>query len=170
MSLTMARRRVSFQVLGIAQPKGSTRSFVPKKWAVDAVKEGRAPHTVTTSANPRVALWQQLVSEQAATVAQDGLFVGPVVLTVSFHLPRPASLPRRQVHHVKKPDLDKLTRAAKDALKGVLYNDDSQVSEMHLRKVYAAVAATPMARITVEEACDPDPLQLDWVGDGSLFT
>jgi Holliday junction resolvase RusA-like endonuclease len=124
---------------------------------------------VITSANPRARGWQQLVAEQAQTVAQDGLFQGPVVLTVTFHLPRPQSLPKRQVHHTKKPDLDKLVRNTKDALKGVLYGDDAQVVDLHARKTYAAIAAAPCAHITVEEACAPDPLQADLIADASLF-
>lgn len=159
MPLTMDRRRVSFRVVGIAQPKGSTRAFVPKGWT----------RPVITSANPKAKGWQQLVSEQAQTVAHDGLFIGPVVLTVTFHLPRPQSLPKRICHHTKKPDLDKLVRNTKDALKGILYGDDAQVVDLHARKVYAAIAAAPCAHVTVEEAVAPDLSQLDLVADASLF-
>lgn len=159
MTLTMDRRRVSFQVAGIAQPKGSTRAFVPKGWT----------RPVITNANPKSKGWQQLVAEQAQTVAKDGLFMGPVVLTVTFHLPRPQSLPKRVLHHTKKPDLDKLVRNTKDALKGVLYGDDAQVVDLHARKTYAAVAAAPCAHITLEEAVAPDPVQADLVADASLF-
>ncbi len=159
MSLTLARRRVSFSVTGVAQPKGSTRAFIPKGW----------DRAIITSANPKAKGWQQLVTEQAQGVAADGLFLGPVVLTVTFHLPRPRSLPKKQLHHTKKPDLDKLVRNTKDALTGVLYGDDAQVVDLHARKVYAPIASAPCARITVEEACDPDPAQLDLVATGSLF-
>lgn len=159
MTLTMARRTVSFQVVGIAQPKGSTRAFVPKGWT----------RPIITTDNPKSKGWQQLVSEQAQTVARDGLFVGPVVLTVTFHLPRPQSLPKRVLHHMKKPDLDKLVRSTKDALKGILYGDDAQVVDLHARKAYAAIAAAPCAHITVAEAVAPDPVQADLVADPSLF-
>lgn len=159
MSLTLARRRVTFQVIGIAQPKGSTRAFLPKGWT----------RPIVTTDNPKSKGWQQLVAEQAQTIARDGLLVGPVVLTVTFHLPRPQSLPKRVVHHTKKPDLDKLVRSTKDALKGVLYGDDAQVVDLHARKTYAAIAAAPCARITLEEAVAPDPVQADLVADSLLF-
>jgi crossover junction endodeoxyribonuclease RusA len=155
----MARRSVSFQVIGKAEPKGSTRAFVPKGWT----------RPIITSANPKAKGWQQLVSEQAQTVAQDGLFMGPVLLAVTFHLPRPQSLPKRLVHHTKKPDLDKLVRNTKDALKGVLYGDDAQVVEVRARKVYAAIAAAPRAHITVAEAVAPEPVQADFTAD-DLFS
>ena len=151
MTLTLTRRVVSFEVIGKAEPKGSTRAFIPKGWT----------RPIITTNNPKSKGWQQLVAEQAQTVARDGLFTGPVVLIVTFRLPRPQSLPKRELHHVKKPDLDKLVRSTKDALKGVLYRDDSQVVDLHARKVYAAIAAAPCARITLEEAVPPDPLQSD---------
>jgi Holliday junction resolvase RusA-like endonuclease len=172
--LTLARRRVAFEVFGVAVAKGSARSFgfLLRDHAGQPVigKNGKPIiRTATTNANPKTKGWEQLVREQAQTVAAAGVFVGPVVLTVTFRLPRPQSLPKRSVHHTKKPDVDKLVRATNDALTGVLYIDDSQVVDLHARKCYAAIGATPSAHITVEEACDPDPAHLDLVGDGSLF-
>jgi Holliday junction resolvase RusA-like endonuclease len=38
--------------------------------------------------------------------------------------------------HVKRPDIDNLAKAVKDALKGVIYADDSQIVEAHLFKQY----------------------------------
>jgi Holliday junction resolvase RusA-like endonuclease len=147
MSLTMDRRRVTFDVIGIAQPKGSTRAFVPKGWT----------RPIITADNPRTKGWQQLVAEQAQRVAQEGLFVGPVILWVTFSLPRPISLPKRVVQHTKNPDLDKLARVVCDALTGVLYHDDAQVVELHVFKLYAAVGSPPRARITLETAVLPVP-------------
>jgi hypothetical protein len=57
------------------------------------------------------------------------------------YLPRPKSLKRTITAHLKKPDLDKLTRAVKDALTLVVWQDDSQVVQMTARKAYAAAGA-----------------------------
>jgi crossover junction endodeoxyribonuclease RusA len=153
--LTMTRRSVTFEVVGIAVPKGSTRAFVPKGWT----------RPIVTAANAKSKGWQQLVAEQAQTVGAEGLFVGPVALTVSFYLPRPQSLPKHVRHHVKKPDLDKLVRCTKDALKGVLYHDDSQVVDLNAQKLYAPLAARPRAIITVAAADDPQPAPAALFGD-----
>jgi Holliday junction resolvase RusA-like endonuclease len=149
--LTMTRRVVTFEVIGIAQPKGSMKAFVPKGW----------DRAIVTSDNPKMKDWQQRIAEQAQTVAADGQFVGPVAVSVVFHLPRPASLPKRVRHHVKKPDLDKLVRCLKDGLRGVLYHDDSQVTDLDSHKRYAVTAAAPRACITVAEA-DPQPEQSEF--------
>jgi crossover junction endodeoxyribonuclease RusA len=159
MTLTMTRRVVTFRVIGKAEPKGSIKAFIPKGWT----------RPVLTSTNAKVKGWQQLVAEQAQTVAGDGLFVGPVALGVAFQLPRPQSLPKRVQHHTKKPDLDKLARALKDALKGVLYNDDAQVVVLYARKVYAPVGAAPSAVVTIADAVDPDPVQMDFTAEELFF-
>lgn len=169
MTLTLARRRVSFEVLGAAQTKGSAKAFVPKKWAEAAVREGKAPRAIVTNDNPAAKAWEQRIATEAQKVADEGLFVGPVVLIATFHLPRPKSLPKRIVHHMTRPDCDKATRCVLDALTGVLYHDDGQVVELHVRKQFAAAAAAPCVRIIVEEACAPDPAQLDIIAYGSLF-
>lgn len=170
MSLTMARRRVVFEVAGIAQPKGSAKAFVPKSWAAAAVAQGKAPRAVVTSDNPRAKEWQALVAAQAQTVANGELFTGPVVLTVTFRLPRPQSLPRAVLHHTKKPDSSKLLRCLEDALTGILLRDDAQIVEHHIAKWYAPVGTTPTARVVLEEAADPDPAQLDVFQERSLFS
>jgi crossover junction endodeoxyribonuclease RusA len=142
MAVTMALRTVSFDVIGIAQPKGSTRAFLPKG----------AAFPVTTSANPRLKQWEHLVAVQAQAAGADGLFLGPVLLEVTFYLPRPQSAPRRVVHHLTAPDLDKLVRGTMDALTGILYRDDSQVVQISAWKVFAVRDHAPHAVITVAEA------------------
>lgn len=144
-------RRVTFTVAGIAQPKGSAHAFVPKSWADKAHKIGKAPRAIVTSDNPRAKGWQQLVAEQAQTVAGD-VFLGAVILTVTFALPRPASAPLKIRHHLTNPDLDKLVRCVADALTGILYLDDKQVVEMHARKIFAQSPKGPRADVTLEDA------------------
>jgi Holliday junction resolvase RusA-like endonuclease len=166
----MARRSVSFTVLGAAQTKGSAKAFVPQKWAKAAVAEGKAPRAIVTNDNPNAAAWQQRIATEAQAVAGPLLFIGPVVLVMTFHLPRPKSLPRYVAHHLTRPDCDKAARCVLDALTGVLYHDDKQVVELHVRKQFAAAAAPPCARITVMEAAAPDPVPSDLFADASLFT
>jgi len=167
MAIPMARRRVSFEVHGIAQPKGSAKAFVPFKWAADAVRAAKAtgqpkpPRAIVTQDNPRSKGWEQLVAEQAQTVAAEGAFFGPIVVAVTFALPRPLGLPQKIRHHVKHLDLDKLVRSVLDALTGVLYLDDKQVVEVHARKYYAVPPDGPRARITLEEAVPPEPGHMD---------
>lgn len=53
-----------------------------------------------------------------------------------FLLPRPKSLPKKIIHHTKKPDLDNLTKSIKDALEGIFFKNDSQITELKSLKMY----------------------------------
>lgn len=163
------RRRIAFVVLGVPQPQGSAKAFVPYAWAKAAVRAKTTPRAIVTHDNPRVKGWQQLVAEQAQSVVGDGaLFLGPVVLTVTFRLPRPISLPKHVRHHTKTPDLDKLVRAIGDGLSGVVFLDDKQIVDLHARKIYTSGARPPLASIVVEAADEPT-LEGDLFADASVF-
>jgi crossover junction endodeoxyribonuclease RusA len=57
------------------------------------------------------------------------LFDGPVSVSLIFVLARPKAMPKSKPTPpaIKRPDIDKLTRAVFDALTGVVYVDDSQI-------------------------------------------
>ena len=66
-------------------------------------------------------------------------------------MPRPKSTPKRNVRpaHTKTPDIDKLLRAALDALTGVVWRDDAQVAEVSVRKMVAAYGEQTGVMVTV---------------------
>ena len=62
---------------------------------------------------------------------------GALVLNCQFHLSRPASISeKKRPFPIVKPDLDNLLKAVKDALKGILWHDDSQVVKIEAEKEY----------------------------------
>lgn len=135
--------RLTFTVFGKAQPQGSARAFLPRG----------SKRPVVTSDNPNVKEWRTQVAWEAAAAlraAGGTILTGPVRVMARFALVRPKSLPKKVVHHVKKPDLDKLTRAVGDAITGVLFHDDSQIVQWKVEKVYAADGQAPQAVIVVE--------------------
>lgn len=168
------RRSVTFSVLGKPEPKGSTKAFVPKPWAVAAVAAGRSPRAVVTNDNPAAAGWQSLIRGQAQTLYEPP-FAGAVQVSVVFRLPRPKSLPRRVQQCVKKPDIDKLARLVLDGLTGVLFLDDAVVVDLHARKVYATAiclgCGCPLPRCEEyrrnRQACCPECKHL---GPGVVIT
>jgi len=131
---------ITFHVDGEPRPKGSTKAF--------AVKTRNGMRAVVTEDNKRTRPWAALVRDAAQQIIGSELaFVRgvPVRLSVVFTLPRPVSLPKRVTAPTKKPDLDKLARAVKDALTGVMWQDDSQVVELVVRKRYACGIERPGA-------------------------
>jgi Holliday junction resolvase RusA-like endonuclease len=165
--LVKDRRRVSFVVAGKAEPQGSAKAHVPRAWAAAAHAAGRTPRAVVTHDNPKLADWRRLIAAQAQTVP-GGVFLGAVVMAITFYLPRPISLPRKIRHHLTTPDLDKVSRGVLDSLTGILYLDDKQVVELHARKLYAAHGEGPRVSIVLE-AADPLPDVADVAADASLF-
>lgn len=134
---------INFTVHGVPIPKGSTKAFVPKGWK----------RPIVTADNSKTKPWANLVKLMAQNYApESGPWQGAVHLTVHFFMPRPKSLPKKVQHHLKKPDLDKLLRTIKDALKGVVYCDDAQVTDVVMCKRYGE---QPGVRITA--ACPEAP-------------
>jgi Holliday junction resolvase RusA-like endonuclease len=68
--------------------------------------------------------------------------LAPMILRAVFWLPRPKSLPKNVLYHTKKPDLDNLIKACKDALSGIFFRDDSQIIHLDVEKRYAVVQST----------------------------
>jgi Holliday junction resolvase RusA-like endonuclease len=142
-------RVLQFTVAGIAATKGSGRTVVSRS-------TGKA---IYLHDNPRTKDWQAAVgwSAAAAIAALGGGMPfpsGPVTMAVVFYLPRPKALLTKRhaaidVPHVKKPDLDKTVRAAFDALSGIAWTDDSQVTDLIARKRYCAAGAISHAVIRV---------------------
>jgi Holliday junction resolvase RusA-like endonuclease len=79
---------------------------------------------------------------------------GPVELAVFAYFTCPKtdwrkrdSRPRRW--HTKKPDGDNILKAIKDAAKGVLWLDDSQVARATVEKIIAAQGEAPSVQVRV---------------------
>jgi len=97
---------------------------------------------------------------RAAMAGSPAPLYGPgeaVRLWLYFCLPRPAKYdafcgrgkdrrhkyPADALPHTAKPDADNLAKAAKDALKGIVWHDDSQVYRMVVTKEHVARGGLP---------------------------
>jgi len=152
----MGVRRVAFTVIGVAQPQGSARAYVPFKWAKLAVRKGQSPRPLVVHDNPKVKHWRDQIAREAYPVVNGTPFSGAVVLTVTFTLPRPKRHANKCRHHVTRPDLDKLVRAVGDALSGVVFRDDGQIVDVRASKAYSDGIHPPSVAIVVEDAPMPE--------------
>ena len=57
---------------------------------------------------------------------------GAIALSLTFQMGEN----KKERFHTKRPDIDNLAKSVKDALKGIIYHDDSQIVEAHLFKKY----------------------------------
>lgn len=101
-----------------------------------------------------LAAWREAIAWQARAAAQKAGhrsdYSGPVVLDLRFTVPAPQRLPAASP--IRRPDIDKLSRAVLDALTGVWYVDDSQVVSLCAHKAYATTSFAPGACISMTAA------------------
>lgn len=118
MSAVLSPATIRFTVLGTPRPQGSKRHV------------GRG---IMVESSKYLKPWRQEVSQMALSLGAT-MFPAhvPVELTLNFYFSRSKSSKLRAM--TKKPDSSKLLRAIEDSLVGILFYDDSQVIETHLRK------------------------------------
>jgi Holliday junction resolvase RusA-like endonuclease len=125
----------------------------------EPVAKGRAKFArrgafVTTYTPEKSVRYENLV-RLAAQEAMRGAdpFDRPVELTVAIFLPIPQSWSKKKqekartglVGATKKPDADNVLKAIKDGMNGVVYVDDSRITDVSLKKRYAL---SPRVEIT----------------------
>lgn len=114
-----------------AMPQGSARAFVIP---------GTNRATITHDSKKLKPFRSELTSMAIADLKgrAQPLFEKqvPVHVSIAFHFQRPPSAKKR-LHPSVAPDLDKLTRAVLDSLKGVAFHDDAQVVSISAKKFYA---------------------------------
>jgi len=117
---------IRFDVHGLPAPQGSKRAFV------------RNGKPILTESSRAIAGWRRLIADVAQAHVPSQPLDGAVQVTLFFRLPVPKSAPkRRRLDAVKRPDLDKLARGCLDALTGLMWRDDSQVTDLILHKELA---------------------------------
>lgn len=141
--------KIEFFIHGVPKPAGSKRGFVTKKGKVAMVDaSGQAGKD-----------WRHDCKMGALEMLKkkfgDDSLKGPLLprgqalrLGVTFIMPRPKWHFRTRnnggdikksapVFHIIKPDRTKLLRSVEDALTGILWEDDCQIVDGFVRKLYA---------------------------------
>ena len=129
---------ISFFVPGTPVAKGSAKAFYNRN----------ARKIVTMQDNgDKQKPWASMISycaqEKGFKVSSGGFMI-----YLMFRMPRPKShygtgknssklKDNAPDWHTGKPDLDKLVRCVKDALTGIVWKDDSQVSFLSAGKIYS---------------------------------
>jgi hypothetical protein len=148
---------IIIDVYGKPEPGGSKRGFK------------RGARVVVVDANPNVVGWKSLVIDAAMTASDRSVDMAVVrswtlqktALTAvcTFYMQRPqghygsgknagklkATAP---MFPVTKPDATKLWRSTEDALTGIIWGDDAQITNQYIFKQYAD-NRPPGARIKV---------------------
>lgn len=142
---------IQFTVFGapVAQPRARYRNVPGKSYPIAVSNPRKAP----------ITQWKYDVKMsflEAGHRLQDGFPVGALAVHIRYYLPRPARLMRAKdpdgaIPHTGRPDVDNLTKAIFDALNGVAWKDDGQVSMTTMCKHYHEKWGKPRAEIRIEE-------------------
>ena len=97
---------------------------------------------IYTPNSAKVKAWKDAV--RGACPALKSIPSGPVRVSAAFVIKRPQAMCGKSYSpeylvHLAKPDIDNLLKGALDALKGILWNDDSQVVLGLAEKYYSPV-------------------------------
>jgi crossover junction endodeoxyribonuclease RusA len=118
---------LTVRVPGIPVPQGSLRALGAGRPTVHSNAAALKPWRASVIAH---------VQEQMAA-GGDWPLAGPVSVRLTFVLPRPKSAPKSRTWPDRKPDLDKLTRAALDAVEQAgAVQGDAQVCHLEALKAY----------------------------------
>lgn len=130
---------IKFSVPGVPAPGGSKRAF----------KSAATGKIVVLDDAKNNAGWRSRVSVFARqAMGTDAPLDGPLAMTLIFVVPRPkehygtgknASRIKpwaETARPIRKPDVTKLTRAAEDAMTGIVWKDDAQVVMQQAEKRY----------------------------------
>lgn len=126
--MAQAIEPVWFTIPGKMRGKGRPRARVMGKFA--------HIHTDTKTANAEAMV------RQFAALAMRGrnLLEGPLKLSVTVWLQRPASWSKRKRAEnpipTGKPDLDNIAKLLSDSCNGIVFTDDSQISDLRIVRLF----------------------------------
>lgn len=145
---------IEFFVPGKAAPGGSKRGFTYER------KTGGVGVRMVDMGKGN-AEWKALAALTARVAMADRTpMTGPLVLSVTFIRARPSYQFNTKglikpgyvdSQPTMAPDATKLLRALEDGMTPIVWNDDAQVVEQHVRKRYAEIDEATGAHVSVTE-------------------
>jgi len=127
--------RLYFIVAAEPRSQGSMTAVYNRRLGCSRVRHANAP---------ALSYWRNTVKANAHAAGAVNWGEGPIGIRVSFGIKAPLNTKHG---YPKAPDLDKLIRAVLDALTGVCYKDDSQVTVIEADKSWLPHTSIEVWRI-----------------------
>ena len=140
-------KEIKFTVFGEPKAKGRPRFFAAK------VGPGKKPFVRTYTPKETVEA-EQDVRVQSLKTRPKTLILGSISMTIDVYRKIPKSLSKTKIQDaedkkllpISRPDWDNYGKLVCDALNGVYYKDDSQITEAIVRKFYSS---SPRLEVTI---------------------
>lgn len=105
---------------------------IPKARARTCVRNGVVrSFTPKATADAEANIKNQLVNQH--DFFQRG---APLKVDLKFYITKPPSVSKKRLYPITRPDIDNYTKLVLDALNQYLFEDDSQIVELHATKAY----------------------------------
>lgn len=134
----------------VAQPRPRATAFGGHARVHEVTHTGKGP---TRKPHP-IAAFKAAVMHAAQDAYSGPPLDGPLRMDVVFVMPRPKvkvwkTKPMPRYRHTGKPDRDNLDKAVMDALKGLVWVDDSQVCDGRIQKFVASGYEQPHVEVRI---------------------
>lgn len=134
---------VTFEVIG--EPKGKGRP-----------RFARRGNFISTYTPKETVAYEKLVRDSYLDQVGEVMLDGAIEMDITAYFPIPKSTPKKRaelmrtgkIYHTKLCDSDNLAKAIADSCNGVAYNDDKQISVLHVEKYYGEPARV---EVTIKE-------------------
>jgi len=107
---------------------------IPKARARTVVRNGRVMSFTPKATAEAEATIRAQIADSKTFYQKDT----PLMLSVTFHVSRPPSVPKKRILPITRPDIDNYIKTVMDAINGYLMADDSQVCLLVAGKKYGA--------------------------------
>lgn len=125
---------ISIYVPGPPQGKARART----------VRQGNFVHSYTPE---KTVVYENLIkvlAVQEMSKIRESIIKGPIFLKIVAYYPVPKSVSNSRrtqmtsgkLKPCKKPDADNIAKVVSDALNGIVYEDDSQICDLNVKKLY----------------------------------
>ncbi len=115
----------------------------------------------------------QMIQWQIRPYAPIEPLKGPVEVRYTFCMKIPQStsgirkrqMANRKIYHITKPDIDNLEYIITNAMKKIVYHDDSQIVRKYSEKYYAEDPKVIIQVIDIDDSIEPNIRSYDTMGE-----
>lgn len=147
-----AGRTIRFTITGAAIPKDRVRHRI-------VTPKGKRPFVQVYTPKETTDYEQRVAKLARRAWGEADPSLRPIELQVTVHVEIPSGWPKwkqeaataGEILPTGVPDLDNVVKAVSDAMNGVVYRDDGQVSTIDAVKLYAPAGAAGYVEVAVRE-------------------
>lgn len=122
----------------------------PISWMRPAHRSFRSNNKNVTVVYDKQKHDKEMVRWQIRGQFKEEIFTVPLLVDLTFRMPIPKSTSKKvreqmkqgEMHHMRRPDIDNLSKFYLDCMNELVFSDDAQIWTLYARKVYSSYPST----------------------------